>query len=208
MIRNTAEKTLIGAASSTHDKARKSTIFARRANADEWIKSDTPNPLITHRTLPPNFVGKFGHISAERAVTGITLRCAVHAFGSVPGPSGSYLGEEAWASRSAARLSKPMAGGCGRPGASLGAPSFGLRSPLTDPPPVIDVAYWRRAAPEVRNRTSALGESGHRIPAASVGQATEPCFRVSSARPLTTAHVNQPPPGPAFQLEDCLCAYP
>jgi K+-sensing histidine kinase KdpD len=34
----------------------------------------------------------------------------------------------AWASRSAARLSKPMVGGCGRPGASRGVLSFSLRS--------------------------------------------------------------------------------
>src|SRR6266566_3919222 len=47
----------------------------------------------------------------------------------------------AWASRSAARLSKPMVGGCGRPGASRGVLSFSLRSPLTEPPSVIDVAY-------------------------------------------------------------------
>jgi len=48
----------------------------------------------------------------------------------------------AWASRSAARLSKPMVGGCGRPGASRGVPSFSLRFPLTEPPSVIGVAYW------------------------------------------------------------------
>jgi hypothetical protein len=41
-----------------------------------------------------------------------------------------------WASRSAARLSKPMVGGCGRPGASRGVLSFSLRSPLTEPPSV------------------------------------------------------------------------
>src|SRR6266404_4666976 len=40
----------------------------------------------------------------------------------------------AWASRSAARSSKPMVGGCGRPGASRGVLSFSLRSPLTEPP--------------------------------------------------------------------------
>ena len=33
-------------------------------------------------------------------------------------------------------------GGCGRPGASRGVLSFSLRSPLTEPPSVIDVAYW------------------------------------------------------------------
>src|SRR6476660_363468 len=48
----------------------------------------------------------------------------------------------AWASRSAAGLSKPMVGGCGRPGASRRVLSFSLRSPLTEPPSVIDVAYW------------------------------------------------------------------
>ena len=46
----------------------------------------------------------------------------------------------AWACRSAARLSKPTADGCGRPGASRGVLSFSLRSPLTEPPSVIDVA--------------------------------------------------------------------
>ena len=46
----------------------------------------------------------------------------------------------AWASRSAARLSKPMVGGFGRPCASRGVLSFSLRSPLTKPPSVIDVA--------------------------------------------------------------------
>ena len=46
-----------------------------------------------------------------------------------------------WASRSAARLSKPMVGGCGRPGASRGVLSFSLLSPLTEPPSAIDVAY-------------------------------------------------------------------
>jgi GAF domain-containing protein len=47
-----------------------------------------------------------------------------------------------WASRSAARSSKPMVGGCGRPDASRGVPSFSLRSPLAELPSVIDVAYW------------------------------------------------------------------
>ena len=49
----------------------------------------------------------------------------------------------AWASRSVARLSKLTVGGCGRAPASRGAPSFSLRSPLTEPPSVIDVAHWR-----------------------------------------------------------------
>src|ERR1700741_3798828 len=48
----------------------------------------------------------------------------------------------AWASRSAARSSKPMVGGCGRPCAGRGVLSFSLRSPLTEPPFVIDVGYW------------------------------------------------------------------
>jgi hypothetical protein len=43
---------------------------------------------------------------------------------------------EPFSSRSAARLSKPMVGGCGRPGASRGVLSFSLRSPLTEPPSV------------------------------------------------------------------------
>src|SRR3954463_14746125 len=82
----------------------------------------------------------------------------------------------AWASRSAARLSKPMVGGCGRPGASRVVLSFSLRSPLTEPPSVIDVAYWHIAAPDVCDGTSAVGESRHRIPGAYVGQPTEPCL--------------------------------
>src|SRR5260370_20731040 len=45
----------------------------------------------------------------------------------------------AWASRSAARSSKPTADGCGRPGASSGVLSFSLPSPLTEPPSAIDV---------------------------------------------------------------------
>jgi len=39
-------------------------------------------------------------------------------------------------------ISKPMVGGCRRPGASRGVLAFSLRSPLTEPPSVIDVAYW------------------------------------------------------------------
>ena len=72
----------------------------------------------------------------------------------------------AWASRSAARSSKPMVGGCGRSGASRGVLSFSLRSPLTEPPSVIDVdvAFWHIAAPDVCDGTSAVGESRHRIP--------------------------------------------
>src|SRR4051812_11146313 len=35
-----------------------------------------------------------------------------------------------------------MVGGCGRPGASRGVLSFSLRSPPTEPPSVIDFAYW------------------------------------------------------------------
>jgi hypothetical protein len=48
----------------------------------------------------------------------------------------------AWASRSAARLSKPMVGGFGRPDASRGVLSFSLRSPLTEPPSMIHVGHW------------------------------------------------------------------
>jgi C4-dicarboxylate-specific signal transduction histidine kinase len=51
----------------------------------------------------------------------------------------------AWASRSAARLSKPMVGGCGRSGASHAVPGFSLRSPPAEPPSVIDVACWHFA---------------------------------------------------------------
>jgi hypothetical protein len=38
-------------------------------------------------------------------------------------------------------ISKLTADGCGPPGASRRVPSFSLRSPLTEPPSVIDVAY-------------------------------------------------------------------
>src|ERR1700722_20768823 len=36
-----------------------------------------------------------------------------------------------------------MVGGWGQPGACSWVPSFSLRSPLTELPSVIDVAYWR-----------------------------------------------------------------
>jgi len=45
----------------------------------------------------------------------------------------------------AGRSSKPTADGCGRTRASRGVPSFSLRSPLTELPSVIDVAYWDKA---------------------------------------------------------------
>jgi hypothetical protein len=41
-----------------------------------------------------------------------------------------------------ARSLKPTEAGCGRPGASREVLSFSLRSPLIEPPSVIDVAYW------------------------------------------------------------------
>src|SRR5882757_2742933 len=84
----------------------------------------------------------------------------------------------AWAYLSAARSSKPTADRCGRSRASRGAPSFSLRSPLTELLSVIDVAYWQIAGPDVCDGTSAVGESRHRIPGASVGQPTEPCLAV------------------------------
>src|SRR5712692_9343750 len=73
----------------------------------------------------------------------------------------------AWASRSAARLLKPMVGGCGRPGASRGVLSFSLRSPLTEPPSVIDVAYWPivsfcRCAATASPASAASGELLHK----------------------------------------------
>jgi C4-dicarboxylate-specific signal transduction histidine kinase len=46
----------------------------------------------------------------------------------------------AWAYLSAARSSKPTAGGCGRSRANRRGLSFSSRSPLTEPPSVIDVA--------------------------------------------------------------------
>jgi hypothetical protein len=36
-----------------------------------------------------------------------------------------------------------MVGGCGRPAASRGVLSFSLRSTKTEPPSVIDVAYYQ-----------------------------------------------------------------
>src|SRR4029077_7458532 len=82
----------------------------------------------------------------------------------------------AWAYLSAARSSKPTADGCGRSRANRRVLSFSLRSLLTEPPSVIDVAYWPIAAPDVYDGTSAVGESRHRIPGASVGEPTEPCL--------------------------------
>ena len=43
-----------------------------------------------------------------------------------------------------------------------------------------DVASWHIAAPDVCDGTSAVGESRHRIPGASVGQPTEPCLAEGS----------------------------
>jgi hypothetical protein len=68
-----------------------------------------------------------------------------------------------WDSRSAGRSSMPMGAGCGRPRASRGVLSFSLRSPLTEPPSVIDVACWHfsdfaRSAAVVRD----ILTSGHR----------------------------------------------
>jgi Histidine kinase-, DNA gyrase B-, and HSP90-like ATPase len=54
-----------------------------------------------------------------------------------------------------------IVGGCARPGASRGVLSFSLRSPLTKPSSVIDVAYWQprgdvRATPSEVNHDFAL----------------------------------------------------
>ena len=62
----------------------------------------------------------------------------------------------AWAYQFAARSSKPTVGGCGRPGASRGVLSFSLRSPLTEPPSVIDVAYWHEPDMPRRRHMSAV----------------------------------------------------
>jgi signal transduction histidine kinase len=89
------------------------------------------------------------HISTARiepegvrvAVRDTGLGCARRAYRVSLNPSTRRSPRAwAWASRSAARSSKPMVGGCGRPAASPGALSFSLRSPLTEPPSVIDVA--------------------------------------------------------------------
>src|SRR3954454_12620743 len=43
------------------------------------------------------------------------------------------------------------------------------------------VHTWHIAAPDVCDGTSAVGESRHRIPGASVGQPTEPCLALPQA---------------------------
>src|SRR6476619_3387707 len=56
----------------------------------------------------------------------------------------------AWASRSAARLSKPMVGGCGRRGASRGVLCFSLRSPrLQADRDHVDVPLWPLATDRI-----------------------------------------------------------
>jgi hypothetical protein len=42
-----------------------------------------------------------------------------------------------------------------------------------------DFVRWHIAAPDVCDGTSAVGESRHRIPGASVGQPTEPCLDIA-----------------------------
>ena len=48
-------------------------------------------------------------------------------------------------------------------------------------PPYPDL--WHIAAPDVCDGMSAVGESRHRIPGASVGQPTEPCLEMHNAAP-------------------------
>src|SRR5260370_30223887 len=60
-----------------------------------------------------------------------------------------------------------MVGGCGRPGASRGVLSYSLRSPLTEPPSVIDVAYWPRPGVRRSAATRLLsGRTRHWVPKA------------------------------------------
>src|SRR5258706_15504808 len=74
----------------------------------------------------------------------------------------------AWDSRSAARSWKLMGDDCGRPGASRGVLSFSLRSPLTEPPSVIDVAYWHQTdMPTVFRDVRFQGQSGKHLLALS-----------------------------------------
>ena len=89
------------------------------------------------------------HISTARIEPeGVPSRCGIPALGCARRAYRVSLNPStrrsprawAWASRSVARLSKLTVGGCGRAPASRGAPSFSLRSPLTEPPSVIDVA--------------------------------------------------------------------
>ena len=63
---------------------------------------------------------------------------------------------------------------------------------------------WHIAAPDVCDGTSAVGESRHRIPGASVGQPTEPWLAMSDRRVCRLAHhrrrsraaIEGPPPRP------------
>jgi hypothetical protein len=77
----------------------------------------------------------------------------------------------AWASRSAARSSKPMADGCGRSRANHTVLSFRLRSPLTEPPSVIDVAYWHKCeVPTASSNVRVREQNGRHMLAASFSQ--------------------------------------
>src|ERR1700739_2553741 len=71
-----------------------------------------------------------------------------------------------------------MVGGCGRPGASRGVLSFSLRSPLTEPPSVIDVAYWQHLAGRSSSRCPFIGllivSGTHPIPACRIVAGTLP----------------------------------
>src|ERR1700739_4516321 len=71
-----------------------------------------------------------------------------------------------------------MVGGCGRPGASRGVLSFSLRSPLTEPPSVIDVAYWQHLAGRSSSRCPFIGllivSGTHPIPACRIVAVTLP----------------------------------
>ena len=60
---------------------------------------------------------------------------------------------------------------------------------------LVNVAYWQHIpALDVCDGTSAVGESRHRIPGASVGQPTEPCFALPQGRPYSGFPAPAAPP--------------
>ena len=54
--------------------------------------------------------------------------------------------------------------------------------------------FWHIAAPDVCDGTSAVGESRHRIPGASVGQPTDPAIRVWWRPAVLCGHDRHPRP--------------
>ena len=68
-----------------------------------------------------------------------------------------------------------------------------------------NVWYWQHiAAPDVCDGTSAVGESRHRIPGASVGQPTEPCLALPQGRPYS----GFPAPAAPGRSQTLPCRFP